>query len=186
MKQEFQDSIDDYIFDMMSDDDKVLFEEEVKQDKSKREQLEFTENLKAAIVSREEKLARLTIMQRMYDRERHQLAASERATGTDDRCYSPAPQPQVVQEKPSRRIWWWVSGIAAVLVAGFFVIKPSVHDSPLRQLDYSPTFKGRPDELKRGDDELFNSKAPAITDSIVNDTIPQDSTIIVLDDDSID
>lgn len=54
MKQEFQDRIDDYIFDMMSDDDKVLFEEEVKQDKSKREQLEFTENLKAAIVSREE------------------------------------------------------------------------------------------------------------------------------------
>lgn len=72
------------------------------------------------------------------------------------------------------------------LVAGFFVIKPSVHDSPLRQLDYSPTFKGRPDELKRGDDEVFNSKAPAITDSIVNDTIPQDTTIIVLDVDSID
>ena len=80
MNGDFQDRIDDYLLGRMSDEEKIQFEKEVGEDKSKREQLEFTQNVKSAISSREDKLKRLDMMKGMYDDERRY---NSRASGTD-------------------------------------------------------------------------------------------------------
>ncbi|MBR5550965.1 MAG: hypothetical protein IKV83_03490 [Muribaculaceae bacterium] len=173
MKKDFQDKIDEYILGRMTDEEKAQFEAEVNQDESIREQLEFTRNVKGAISSREDKMAKLKMMHRMYDREHQQEAASMRATGTDDCQYSPAPQNDE-EKKPSKRIWWWASGIAAVLVIGLFVVSPS-------PLGFSPSFKGNPNEMIRGEEnDVFDIETPILNDSIKNDTIPPRDTVIVI------
>lgn len=180
MKKDFQDRIDEYLLGRMTDEEKAQFETEVSHDESIREQLEFTRNVKGAISSREDKMAKLKMMQRMYDREHNQVAASMRATGTDDCLYSPAPQ-NVEEKKPSKRIWWWASGIAAVLVIGLFVVNPFGSDTLQTPSGFSPSFKGNPNEMIRGEEnDVFDMEAPILNDSIKNDTIPPRDTVIVI------
>ena len=180
MKTDFQDRIDEYILGRMSDEEKAQFEAEVNQDESKKEQLEFTRNVKDAISSREDKMAKLKMMQRMYDREHQQVAASMRATGTDDCQYSSAPQ-YIEEKKPSKRIWWWASGIAAVLVIGLFVVNPFGSDTLQTPSGFSPSFKGRPNDMIRGEEnDVFDMETPILNDSIKNDTIlPRDTVIVI-------
>jgi hypothetical protein len=122
MENDFQDRIDEYILGRMSDEEKAQLEMEINQDESKKEQFEFTKNVKSAITSREDKLARMRMMKGKYDHEHYQVAASMQPTGTDDRCYAPIRQHP--EKKPAKRIWWWASGIAAVLAIGLFFIDP--------------------------------------------------------------
>lgn len=180
MKKDFQDRIDEYVLGRMIDEEKAQFETEVSNDESISEQLEFTRNVKGAISSREEKKSKLKIMKRMYDRKHQQVAASMRATGTDDCQYTPAPQ-YVEEKKPSRRIWWWVSGIAAVLVIGLFVVNPFGSDTMQTPSGFSPSFKGIPNDMIRGDEnDVFDMETPIMNDSIKNDTIPPRDTVIVI------
>ena len=169
MKKDFQDRIDEYILGRMTDEEKAQFEAEVNQDESKREQLEFTRNVKGAISSREDKMAKLKMMQRMYDREHQQVAASMRATGTDDCQYPPAPQ-YVAKKKPSRRIWWWTSGIAAVFVIGLFTLAHFNEDPSTT--DFSP------DKIINNNNYIFGIDSVKIESTIKNDSIPEDSTKI--------
>ena len=180
MKKDFQDSIDEYIHGRMTDEEKAQFETEVSHDESIREQLEFTRNVKSAISSREDKMAKLKMMQRMYDRKHQQVAASMRATGTDDCQYSPAPL-HVEEKKSSKRIWWWALGIAAVLVIGLFVVNPFGSDTLQTPSGFSPSFKGNPGEMIRGEEnDVFDMELPIQNDSIKNDTIPSRDTVIVI------
>lgn len=179
MKKDFQDRIDEYLLGRMTDEEKAQFEAEVNQDESKREQLEFTRNVKGAISSREDKMAKLKMMQRMYDREHQQVAASMRATGTDDCQYAPASQ--YAEKRPSKRIWWWASGIAAVLVIGLFVVNPFGSDTLQTPSGFSPSFRGNPNEMIRGEEnDVFDIETPILNDSIKNDTIPPRDTVIVI------
>lgn len=178
MKTDFQDRIDEYILGRMSDEEKAQFEAEINQDASKRRQLELTRNVKIAITSREDKLARMRNMQRMYDREHRQVAASMRATGTEDFQYASAPQDS--ERRSSRRIWWWASGIAAVFVIGLFVINPFGSDTLQMPSGASPSYDGRPDELMRGEEnDIFEMETPIMNDSIKNEAIPPRDTVIV-------
>lgn len=181
MKKDFQDRIDEYLLGRMTDEEKAQFETEVSHDESIREQLEFTRNVKGAISSRKDKMAKLKMMQRMYDREHQQVAASMRATGTDDDCqYSPAPQ-NIEEKKPSKRIWWWASGIAAVLVIGLFVVNPFGSDTLQTPSGFSPSFKGNPGEMIRGEEyDVFDMELPIQNDSIKNDTISYRDSVIVI------
>ena len=180
MKKDFQDRIDEYLLGRMSDENKAQFEAEVNQDESKREQLEFTKDVKSAITSREDKMAKLKMMQRMYDREHQQVAASMRATGTDDCQYAPASQ-YVEEKRPSRRILWWASGIAAMLVIGLFVVNPFGSNTLQTPSGFSPSFKGSPNEMIRGEEhDVFDMELPIQNDSIKNDTIPSRDTVIVI------
>ena len=180
MKKDFQDRIDEYLLGRMSDENKAQFEAEVNQDESKREQLEFTKDVKSAITSREDKMAKLKMMQRMYDREHRQVAASMRATGTDDCQCSPAPQ-YATDKKSSRQVWRWASGIAAALVIGLFVFNPFGSDKLQTPSGFSPSFKGRPNEIMRGEEnDVFDMELPIQNDSIKNDTIPSRDTVIVI------
>ena len=180
MKKDFQDRIDEYLLGRMTDEEKAQFEAEVNQDESKKEQLEFTKNVKEAISSREDKMAKLKIMQRMYDREHQQVAASMRATGTDDCQYPHAPQ-YIEKKKPSKGIWVWASGIAAVLVIGLLVVNPFGSDTLQTPSGFSPSFKGSPNEMIRGEEnDVFDIETPILNDSIKNDTIPPRDTVIVI------
>ncbi|MBR2015146.1 MAG: hypothetical protein IJ998_06980 [Alistipes sp.] len=180
MKKDFQDRIDEYILGRMTDEEKAQFEAEVSHDESIREQLEFTRNVKGAISSREDKMAKLKMMQKMYDREHQRVVASMRATGTDDCQYSHAPQ-NIEDKKPSKRMWWWASGIAAVLVIGLFVVNPFGSDTMQTPSGFSPSFKGNPGEMIRGEEnDVFYMESPIQKDLIKNDTIPPRDTVIVI------
>lgn len=155
MNGDFQDRIDDYLLGRMSDEEKTQFENEVGEDKSKREQLEFTQNVKSAISSREEKLKKLGEMKKMYDDER---GYASHASGTDGMMFCSAPPRMAdrlkIEKKPSRRIWLWASGVAAVLVIGLLIIKPFNNNHT--SMSPSPY-----DEVIRGkENEIFDNVSP--------------------------
>ena len=85
----------------MSEEDKAQFLKEIEDDVEKREQYEFTKNVKMAMVSREEKLKAMTEFQKEMKSHHH------------------------------RKTWLWISSIAAIFVVGFFAINPLfVENSP--------------------------------------------------------
>ena len=99
----FQDRIDEYLLhgDTMSEEDKAQFLKEIEEDAEKKEQYEFTNNVKQAMVSRGEKLKAMTEFQKEMKSHHH------------------------------RKTWLWISSVAAVLVIGFFAINPLfVENSP--------------------------------------------------------
>lgn len=99
----FQDRIDEYLLhsDTMSEEDKAQFLKEIEEDAEKKEQYEFTKNVKQAMVSRGEKLKAMTEFQKEMKSHYH------------------------------RKTWLWISSIAAILVIGFFAINPLfVENSP--------------------------------------------------------
>ena len=99
----FQDRIDEYLLhgETMSEEDKAQFLKEIEEDAEKKEQYEFTKNVKQAMVSRGEKLKAMTEFQKEMKSHHH------------------------------RKTWLWISSIAAVLVIGFFAINPLfVENSP--------------------------------------------------------
>ena len=162
MDEKFQDRIDNYLLNRMDDAEKTEFLREVEQDKEKKEQLEFTQNVKDCIRSREEKLQALKQFQRQYEEER--TASVYRPTGTE-RAACHCPTPKVAAKEPARpkkKMWLWISGVAAVLVVGLFAIKP------MFEYESSPTYNGAPMEQMRGGDDVF---CPAPADSTDNDTI---------------
>ncbi len=73
MDEKFQDRIDNYLLNRMDDAEKTEFLREIEQDKEKKEQLEFTQDVKDCIRSREEKLKALKQFQRQYEQERKLL-----------------------------------------------------------------------------------------------------------------
>ena len=99
----FQDRIDEYLLhgETMSEEDKAQFLKEIEENAEKKEQYEFTNNVKQAMVSRGEKLKAMTEFQKEMKSHHH------------------------------RKTWLWISSIAAVLVIGFFAINPLfVENSP--------------------------------------------------------
>ena len=103
MNYNFQDRIDEYLLygDTMSEEDKAQFLKEIEEGAEKKEQYEFTKNVKQAMVSRGEKLKAMTEFQKEMKSHHH------------------------------RKTWLWISSIAAVLVIGFFAINPLfVENSP--------------------------------------------------------
>ena len=103
MNYNFQDRIDEYLLhgETMSEEDKAQFLKEIEEDAEKKEQYEFTNNVKQAMVSRGEKLKAMTEFQKEMKSHHH------------------------------RKTWLWISSVAAVLVIGFFAINPLfVENSP--------------------------------------------------------
>ena len=62
----FQDRIDEYLLhgETMSEEDKAQFLKEIEEDTEKKEQYEFTKNVKQAMISRGEKLKAMTEFQK--------------------------------------------------------------------------------------------------------------------------
>ena len=70
MNYNFQDRIDEYLFhgDTMLEEDKAQFLKEIEDDVEKREQYEFTKNVKQVMISRGEKLKAMTEFQKEMKR----------------------------------------------------------------------------------------------------------------------
>ena len=82
MNQEYQDRIDQYLLKEMSEEECQSFKQEVEKDGELKEQLEFTEYVRAAIISRSEKLAQIRRWEYFYKiteerRRRQQIFAQE-------------------------------------------------------------------------------------------------------------
>lgn len=95
MNQEYQDRIDKYLFGEMPLKERLSFEQEMEKNTELREQFEFTESVRMAIVKRNERLAQIREWEKNY-----------KAKNT---------------VKLKRHYMYWASGIAAVLVVGFFL-----------------------------------------------------------------
>ena len=93
-----QDRIDDYLLGRMSAEEREIFEEEVAQDESIKEQLEFTRDVKNAISSKQSKVIAVKELQRQY--------AGEHGS--------------------SRWVLWLASGLVVAAISGLFVLNPQI------------------------------------------------------------
>lgn len=127
MKIDFQDRIDDYLLDRMSDEERKCFESDTAEDAELKEQLQFTETVQQAIESRNEKLAAMEEWKDDYVWEEERVAtafaAEYRATGSGyDYCPAPTMESRrVAISSPFKKMLYWVSGIAAIFIVGVFV-----------------------------------------------------------------
>lgn len=147
MDTDFQDRIDDYVMGRMSAEERKRFEEEISRDERKREQLVFTQNVKNIIGDRQHMLKETYRMKSMYELQR--LRKKQLAV---------------------KRIWW-TAGAAAVLLVGFFALKPFDYNS-------APQLEKSPSDMMRGDDEIFDfgeEEFPVVPDSAAPDSLEVDT-----------
>lgn len=164
MDNNFQDRIDEYLLhgDTMSEEAKAQFLKEIEEDTEKKEQYEFTKNVKEALKSRGDKQKAMAEFQKEYETqdEKRMIACS---------CpeYRQTEDVKIVGHKSNfRKKLVWFSGIAAVLVIGFFAINPLFIEKN------SPT-----DNVRGGENDVFDMTAP--TDSIANDSISKDTVTLL-------
>ena len=63
---------------------------------------------------------------------------------------------------------------------GLFVVNPFDSDTLQTPSGFSPSFRGNPHEMIRGEEnDVFDIETPILNDSIKNDTIPPRDTIII-------
>lgn len=149
MDIDIQDRIDDYVFDRMSDDDRAIFEQLIRQDVAKQKQLELTKDVKRAICNYQFMNDELDKMYTKYN-ERHCM-----------------------------RKWWCSISVAAVLVAGIITILPTNNVSLTPDQGSSDEIIPRGDDMlfdsNRGYDlpsyaDTTGSSIPNRVDSINNDS----------------
>ena len=165
MDKNFQDRIDEYLLhgDTMSEEAKAQFLKEIEEDTEKKEQYEFTKNVKEALKSRGDKLKAMAEFQKENE------AQDEKRMRA---CSCPCPEYKetedikedikIVGHKSNfRKKLVWFSGIAAVLVIGFFAITPFI------------VYESTNSNVRGEEDNVFEMAAP--TDSIVNDSTSTDT-----------
>lgn len=148
MKIEYQDRIENYLLNRMSDADKHAFERDLEKDAELRDQYEFVSMVKTALmleniekdVSRWSNAYKERIENDVKEREEQKKVASYRPTGTD--CYCPAPPTEhrpIMSHSSGRKILYWISGIAAVFIVGIFIfnnlLSPLPGTSPVIDLE---------------------------------------------------
>lgn len=108
MKFEYQEKIDKYVQDKMSEPEKSDFEQELTNNKELLDQLSYTKDVKKTIISRAEKMAKL----RLWESEDNIIVSMQAASSSSS-------------AQGRKMFWYWVSGVAAVFVIGLFIISPS-------------------------------------------------------------
>ena len=166
MDNNFQDRIDEYLLhgDNMSEEAKAQFLKEIEEDADKKEQYELTKNIKKALKSRGDKLKAMAEFQEEYEAQDEMRIKA---------CSCPRPEYRVAEDikivghkSNFRKKLVWFSGIAAVLVIGFFAI------NPLFMEKNSPT-----DNVRGDENDVFDMTVP--TDSINNDSISTDTVTLL-------
>ena len=161
MDNNFQDRIDEYLLhgDNMSEEAKAQFLKEIEEDADKKEQYELTKNIKKALKSRGDKLKAMAEFQEEYEAQDEMRIKA---------CSCPRPEYRVAEDikivghkSNFRKKLVWFSGIAAILVIGFFAINPFFVDESTNG------------NVRGEEDDVFEMEAPA--DSVDNDTIASDT-----------
>ena len=166
MDNNFQDRIDEYLLheDTMSEEAKAQFLKEIEENSEKKKQYEFTKNVKEALKSRGDKLKAMTEFQK-----ENETQDEKRMRACSCPCpeYREAEDTKIVGHKSNfRKKLVWFSGIAAVLVIGFFAINLLFIEKN------SPT-----DNVRGGENDVFDMTVP--TDSIANDSISKDTVTLL-------
>lgn len=125
MKFEYQDIIDNYIQGKLTAEELDAFEKTMASNKEIFDQVIYTKNIKRLISSREDKLNKM----RLWAEEGKQkdvidVAAQKILTGTHGEPIDDNIKQIITEKNKKGRVLFWVSGIAAILVLGFFVINP--------------------------------------------------------------
>lgn len=161
MDNNFQDRIDEYLLhgDTMPEEAKAQFLKEIEEDTEKKEQYEFTKNVKEALKSRGDKLKAMTEFQKENETQDEKRMRA---------CSCPCPEYRqtedikIVGHKSNfRKKLVWFSGIAAVLVIGFFAITPLF------------VYESTNSNVRGEEDDVFEMEAPV--DSIANDSTSTDT-----------
>ena len=162
MDNNFQDRIDEYLLhgDNMSEEAKAQFLKEIEEDADKKEQYELTKNIKKALKSRGDKLKAMAEFQEEYEAQDEMRIKA---------CSCPRPEYRVAEDikrvghkSNFRKKLVWFSGIAAILVIGFFAIKPLF------------VYESTNSNVRGEENDVFEMEVPAdssATDSISTDTI---------------
>ena len=159
MGNNFQDRIDEYLLhgDNMPEEAKAQFLKEIEEDADKKEQYEFTKNVKEALKSRGDKLKAMAEFQK-----ENETQDEKRVTACSCHEYRQTEDIKIVGHKSNfRKKLVWFSGIAAILVIGFFAINPFFVDESTNG------------NVRGEEDDVFEMEAPA--DSVDNDTIASDT-----------
>ena len=162
MDNNFQDRIDEYLLhgDNMSEEAKAQFLKEIEEDADKKEQYELTKNIKKALKSRGDKLKAMAEFQK-----ENETQDEKRMRACSCPCleYRVAEDIKIVGHKSNfRKKLVWFSGIAAILVIGFFAIKPLF------------VYESTNGNVRGDENDVFEMEVPAdssATDSISIDTI---------------
>ena len=161
MDNNFQDRIDEYLLhgDTMSEEAKAQFQKEIEEDSEKKNQYEFTKNVKKALKSRGDKLKAMAEFQK-----ENEAQDEKRMRACSCPCpeYKETEDIKIVGHKSNfRKKLVWFSGIAAVLVVGFFAINPFFVDESTNG------------NVRGEEDDVFEMEAPV--DSIANDSTSTDT-----------
>ena len=162
MDNNFQDRIDEYLLhgDNMPEEAKAQFLKEIEEDADKKEQYELTKNIKKALKSRGDKLKAMAEFQEEYEAQDEMRI---KACSCPRPEYRVAEDIKIVRHKSNfRKKLVWFSGIAAILVIGFFAIKPLF------------VYESTNSNVRGEENDVFEMEVPAdssATDSISIDTI---------------
>ena len=113
MKEEYQDRIEDYLFERMSDAERLTFEKDLEKDAELRDQYEFVSMVKTALML-ENIDNDVSEWSKAY---REREAANQKRTVACMKIEKKTPRSSM------RHVLFWISGIAAVFIVGFFMYK---------------------------------------------------------------
>lgn len=145
MDKDFQDRIDRFLLhgSEMTKEERAAFLGEIENDEEKKAQYQFTIMVRDAMRSRMSKLEAMKVMEKrgVMGREANMPCPA---------CPSPAKKPR------RNKRWYFLGGIAALFVVGFFLTMMFVNNGV--------------EDVMRGNGDQFDGTMPAAVDSLDNDT----------------
>lgn len=145
MDKDFQDRIDRFLLhgSEMTKEEWAAFLGEIENDEEKKAQYQFTIMVRDAMRSRMSKLEAMKAMEKrgVMGREANMPCPA---------CPSPAKEPR------RNKRWYFLGGIAALFVVGFFLTMMFVNNGA--------------EDVMRGSGDQFDGTMPAAVDSLDNDT----------------
>lgn len=130
MREDYQDKIDNYLMNRMSAKNRMAFKQKVDSDSEIRDQFLFTEKVQNALKVRNERLAQMKEWENDYvwNEEREAAASSYKATGSGYDNYPTRKVASASSERKKKGLFqtkgriYWISGVAAMLILGFFIV----------------------------------------------------------------
>lgn len=140
MRLEFQDNIDRYVLGHMTDNERLEFEEKLSMNDELKEQMELTKAVRDVLERFEdvEILERIERMEEDAEREK----SGYKATGSGyERTVACTRYEEETPRSSKRHVLYWISGIAALFIVGFFLFK-NVYFVEDADVAYSPRPQG--------------------------------------------
>lgn len=156
MDKDFQDRIDRFLLhgSEMTKEERAAFLGEIENDEEKKAQYQFTIMVRDAMRSRMSKLEAMKVME-YFDH----VASADNAPAPNpcmpNNMPCPACPPPAKEPRRNKR-WYFLGGIAALFVVGFFLTVMFVNNGA--------------EDVMRGSGDQFDGTMPAAVDSLDNDT----------------